>query len=69
MWSAGNGGWLGRNVRRRDIKRSWSEWCYIYCVQSWGADEVYLGVCSQLRRTCPNSLIARELDQLAASMG
>ena len=65
MSSVENGEWQGKNVRTEEIKQRLSK-----CVfAAFRAMTYNLGVCGrQLRKSCPNTLIARELDQITSSM-
>lgn len=63
MWNAESGGWLQRNAKIEAIRQRWSE-----CLHSSKFDLRANMIIRQLRKSCPNSLLARELDQMAASM-
>jgi len=62
MSSVETGEWRGKNAKIEEIKPGWSK-------RLFTAYLMKLIFCNrQLRKTCPNSLIARELDQIASSM-
>jgi hypothetical protein len=68
MWNAGNGGWQGRNVKSGAIKLNWSKLSLkLRSITIRGVDSsCFLN--REIRKKCPNSLILRELDQIASSM-
>lgn len=63
MWSVGSGVWQARNAKIVGIKPNWSG-------STWLNNKVLVltRFDREIRKKCPNSMILRELDQLASSM-
>lgn len=66
MLTAGIGEWPVRNARNGEIKRNWSAWSSI--ALDTIVTLIDMNSDRQLRQACPNSMIARELDQVFSTM-
>ena len=63
-FSVASGEWLVKNVKSGAIRLRWSKF-YLYLNAGF---YMLIGDGRDLLRRCPNSLISRELEQLASSM-
>lgn len=66
MLNAANGEWPRKSVRIKEIKQGWSKSCFFSRWQK-ATDESWIST-RRLKKSCPNSLIAREIEQIAGTM-
>ena len=64
MWNVVNGAWLGMSARSGTIRPSWSRFNALLPVNPTH----FISLNSELRKRAPNSMISRELDQIATTM-
>lgn len=62
--NVGSGAWQERNAKTVVIRSNWSMFLFYVVLQAVETD----GACREIRKKCPNSVILRELDQIAQSM-